>query len=57
MTAEELLWTLLLVFLGLAGARLLAYRVFSEDPRFTTWLNRIDRVPYWSRVIAFNPPI
>ncbi len=53
MTAEELLWTLLLVFLGLAGARLLAYRVFSEDPRFTTWLNRIDRVPYWSRVIAF----
>ena len=53
MTAEELLWTLILVFLGLAGARLLAYRVFSEDPRFTTWLNRIDRVPYWSRVIAF----
>ncbi len=53
MTAEELLWTLLLVFLGLAGVRLLAYRFFSEDPRFTTWLNRIDRVPYWSRVIAF----
>jgi len=52
-TAEELLWTLLLVFLGLAGVRLLAYRFFSEDPRFTTWLNRIDRVPYWSRVIAF----
>ncbi len=53
MTAEELLWTLLLVFLGLAGVRLLAYRLFSEDPRFTTWLNRIDRIPYWSRVIAF----
>ncbi len=53
MTAEELLWTMLLIFLGLAGARLLGYRFFSEDPRFTIWLNRVDRVPYWSRVIAF----
>ena len=53
MTAEELLWTLVIVFLSLAGVRLLAYRLFSEDPRFTTWLNRVDRVPYWSRVIAF----
>jgi branched-chain amino acid transport system permease protein len=52
-TAEELLWTLILVFLGLAGARLIAYRFLSEEPRFTTWLNRIDRVPYWSRVIVF----
>src|SRR5204862_110285 len=46
-TAEELLWTMLLIFLGLAGARLLGYRFFSEDPRFTIWLNRVDRVPYW----------
>src|SRR5207302_20749 len=52
-TAEELLWTLVIVFLSLAGVRLLAYRLFSEDPRFTTWLNRVDRVPYWSRVLAF----
>jgi len=44
---------MLLIFLGLAGARLLGYRFFSEDPRFTIWLNRVDRVPYWSRVIAF----
>ena len=53
MTAEELLLTLLLVFLGLAAVRGVAYRLYSEDPRFTRWLNRIDRVPYWSRVICF----
>ncbi len=53
MTAEELLWTLLIVFGVLAFGRQLVYRFFVADPRFTTWLSRIDRVPYWSRVIAF----
>ncbi|HEY6874737.1 MAG TPA: branched-chain amino acid ABC transporter permease, partial [Candidatus Dormibacteraeota bacterium] len=53
MTADELLLTLLLAFLVIALLRGLAYRRLSEDPRFNLWLNRIDRVPYWSRTLAF----
>ena len=53
MTADELLLTLLLGFLVVALLRGLAYRRLSEDPRFNLWLSRIDRVPYWSRTLAF----
>ena len=53
MSADDLLLTLLVIFILIAVLRGLAYRRLSDDPRFTTWLNRIDRVPYWSRVIAF----
>ena len=53
MSADELLLTLLVIFLAVAFLRGLGYRRLSEDPRFNTWLNRIDRVPYWSRVITF----
>jgi branched-chain amino acid transport system ATP-binding protein/branched-chain amino acid transport system permease protein len=51
--ADDLLLTLLIGFLIVSLLRGLAYRRLSDDPRFTTWLNRIDRVPYWSRVLAF----
>lgn len=53
MSADDLLLTLLVVFVAISLLRGLAYSRLSDDPRFTTWLNRIDRVPYWSRVIAF----
>ena len=53
MSADDLLLTLLVVFLVLAVVRIVGYRRYGEDPRFTQWLNRVDRVPYWSRVIAF----
>jgi len=52
-SADDLLLTLLVVFLVLAVVRIVGYRRYGEDPRFTQWLNRVDRVPYWSRVIAF----
>ncbi|HET7466467.1 MAG TPA: branched-chain amino acid ABC transporter ATP-binding protein/permease [Candidatus Dormibacteraeota bacterium] len=57
MSADDLLLTLLIGFLVVALLRGLAYRRLSDDPRFNTWLNRIDRVPYWSRVIAFMAAI
>ena len=53
MSATDLLTTMLVVFVVIAGLRLFAYSRLSEDPRFNTWLNRIDRVPYWARSIAF----
>ena len=53
MTADELMLTIFVIFLALAFVRMLAYRLYGEDPRFTQWLNRVDSVPYWSRVIAF----
>jgi len=52
-TADELMLTIFVIFLALAFVRMLAYRLYGEDPRFTQWLNRVDSVPYWSRVIAF----
>ncbi|HEV2217675.1 MAG TPA: branched-chain amino acid ABC transporter ATP-binding protein/permease [Candidatus Dormibacteraeota bacterium] len=53
MSSDDLLGAILLFFVVLAGLRLFAYSRLSEEPRFNGWLNRVDRVPYWSRVIAF----
>lgn len=53
MSADDLLLTMLVGFLLVALLRGIAYRRLSDDPRFNAWLNRIDRVPYWTRVVAF----